>query len=88
MPLQIPDTTIAAQVKPVDVMTPLSSMLNVARGAQAYESGGIDLQQKNQTNQDFQSLRDSQSQWLKPDGSIDFEKAHNAAPTAISSSLV
>lgn len=37
MPLSIPDQTIAAQVKPVDVMTPLSSMLNMARGAQAYQ---------------------------------------------------
>ena len=89
MPLQVPDQTIATQVKPVDAMTPLSSMLNIANGANQYQAGqqslqanDMKLQAQTQGNNErlaLQQFMSSPDNW-QTNGTIDMQKLNTAVP--------
>lgn len=82
MPLQIPpiNTNYPQAAPPVDPMTRISGMLNIQQQRQGIESTGIDLQAKNQANQErinMQGFMQNPDNW-QTDGKIDLDKARPA----------
>ena len=82
MPVTYSDPNIALSAKAPNPMTGLGEMLGIARGAQAYQSGGIELQRQTQANderiklQDFMSNPDN----FQTDGRFDLDKINAAVP--------
>lgn len=83
MALQIPpiNTNYPQAAPPVDPMTRISGMLNIQQQRQNLESGGIDLQAKNQANQERIATQDmiqnNPDQYKDENGDIDLDKARN-----------
>lgn len=78
MPLSIPDQTIATKVQTPDAMRSIGGMLDVARGAQAYQAGNIELQKANQANQERIAVQDfmSNPDNFQTNGRIDMDKVN------------